>query len=100
MTQWNEITEYLNGYILDYISVENSYIYGVNSRGEKILLAKPAGAYWEAVSGKAFEAIDDLIREVKQRIKDSGDYSASNKSKILKDTFEETIKLYSKPYNQ
>lgn len=100
ITNWNEITEFLNGYVLDYISIENSYIYGINSKGEKILLAKPAGVYWAAVSGKAFEAVDNLIREVKFRVKDSGDFSASSKEKILKETFEEIIKLYSKPYNK
>lgn len=98
MTQWNEITQYLNGYILDYIVDENSYIYGISSKGEKYLLAQPSGDYWSAMSGKSYEAIDDLIREVKSRIKESGDYSKSNKNKILKNTFEEVIKLYKKQY--
>lgn len=98
ITQWNEITEHLNGYLLNYIVDENSYIYGINSKGEKYLLAQPSGDYWMASSGKSYEAIDDLIREVKLKIKESGDFSKPNKSKILKNTFEEIIKLYNKQY--
>lgn len=98
INQWNEITETLNGYVLDYIVDDESYIYGVNSQGEKFLLASPSGQYWAATSGRAYEAIDDLLREVKSRIKASKDFSRENKAALLKVTFEEAIKLHGKRY--
>lgn len=98
INDWNNITSHLNGYVLDYISVESLNVYGINSQGDKILLATGAGSYWTPVDGKAYEAVDDLLRLTKQEIKASGDYSQSNKDKILKNTFERFIKLFHKEY--
>ena len=100
ITDWNDVTGFLDGYVLDYISIENKMVYGVNSKGSKILLASPAGSYWVPQDGKAYSVVDSLLSLTKMEVKDSGDYSDSNKEMILKNTFERFIKLFHKEYNR
>lgn len=99
ITDWNDITFFLNGYVLDYISIENKQVFGVNSQGERILLAIPSGSYWSPVDGKAYSVVDGLLDVAKKEVKASGDYSESNKQKIVIETFERFIKLFHKEYN-
>lgn len=97
--QWNEITEFLNGYVLDRVVFQGDNIIGVNSQGEGILLAIPSGVYWSAVDGKAYEAIEGLLWEAKALVKERSAYDPEAKKEILKEVFEENIKLYNRPYN-
>ena len=91
---WTEVSEYLGGYVLVSVALKGDILYGINSQGQAKPLAIPSGVFWTASDGKAFEVVEYLLREVKDQVKASGDYSMENKRAILTKEFDKFIHLF------
>jgi len=95
---WGEITLYLNGYILDSIRIDENELIGINSVNEEFTLAKRTPAFWNPVDGKAYEAMDIILRTIKDELRSNNIFDLPQKDIYLEKRLLEIIKLYTKEY--
>lgn len=95
---WNEITDHLNGYVLERVEIRGSNLMAINSNGEAVLIATRTPIFWAASYGKSFEAVEMILRNTADELKAEKIYDSSEKDKTLLRNLEQIIQLHTKGY--
>lgn len=98
--EWNDITSYLNGYVLEKIIINGDSLIGINSNKEEFLLAKRRIIYWEAVPGSAYISISQLLDKIRiEIIRPNNIFNTEDKDKIIVEELTKIILLMNKDYS-
>jgi hypothetical protein len=95
---WDDITKHLNGFVLESVEIRGRSLMAKNSRGEKFLIAERTPAFWAATYGSSFEAVDYMLRNISDQLKNDGIYNPEEKDKLVVQTLDQVARLKTKGY--
>ena len=98
ITNWNDISTYLNGAPLRNVIIKGDILFGISSKGVEMPLAKRSPAYWNAEGGEAYEAVDLILRETKDQLKSEGIYAKEEKDQAILRNFKKIIQNRTQAY--